>query len=159
MPRGGWRSNSGRKPGSKNKRPHIRLNATGLAEFAQQYTPEATMALVDIMRHGKSEHARISAAVHLMDRGHGRIPQGLFDDPRDSVRSEVVDRTPEEIFESIKRLRLPWRRMLPMFIQLGREKGIPLGRQEGLHYEDEIDQNSQNGQPPQGAEERSESDS
>jgi hypothetical protein len=84
MPRGGSRPNSGRKKGSKNLRPRRIIVADGkrLADLAGEYTAEATMTLVDIMRHADSDHARISAAGHLLDRGHGKAPQGSVVDPR-----------------------------------------------------------------------------
>jgi hypothetical protein len=84
MPRGGSRPNSGRKKGSKNLRPRRIVVADGkrLADLAGEYTAEATMTLVDIMRHANSDHARISAAGHLLDRGHGKTPQGSVVDPR-----------------------------------------------------------------------------
>jgi hypothetical protein len=84
MPRGGSRPNSGRKKGSKNLRPRRIIVADGkrLADLAGEYTAEATMTLVDIMRHANSDYARISAAGHLLDRGHGKAPQGSVVDPR-----------------------------------------------------------------------------
>ncbi len=149
MPRGGFRPNSGRKKGSRNTRPRIRpADAKDLAELAREYTPEATMTLVDIMRNSKSEHARISAAVHLMDRGHGRVPQGYFDDARKSPSSQVY-RTPEEIREELMTRRLPMRRLMSVFAGLQR-KDDAAEREEGQH--------SQNEKPPRGAGQQRESD-
>jgi hypothetical protein len=153
MSGGGWRLNSGRKKGSPNRRPRIRpADAKGLAELAQQYTPEATMTLVDIMRHSKSEHARISAAVHLMDRGHGKVPQGSFDprkSPSQQDNAERVFETPEELRQELMRRDLPMRRLRSLFQALEREEDAA---------ERENGQNCQSGQRPPGAEEQWESD-
>jgi hypothetical protein len=152
MPRGGSRPNSGRKKGSRNTRPRIRpADAKDLAELAQQYTPEATMTLVDIMRNSKSEHARISAAVHLMDRGHGKVPQGSFD-PRTSPSPQDNDReyeTLEELRQDLIRRGLPMRRLRSVLADLEREEDA-VEREKG--------QNCQSGQRPPGAEEQWESD-
>jgi hypothetical protein len=66
----------GRPKGSKNK-----LWAD-IRALAQVYTAEAILALVDIMRgHGRVRErippqARAYAASALLDRGHGKPPQG-----------------------------------------------------------------------------------
>ena len=110
------------------------------------------MTLVDIMRHSKSEHARISAAVHLMDRGHGKVPQGSFDPRKSSSPQDNADRvyeTPEEIRQELIRRRLPLRRLVPALAAL-------LSEQDAV--EREKGQNNQSGQRPPGAEEQWESD-
>jgi len=101
------------------------------------------MALVDIMRHGKSEHARISAAVHLMDRGHGRIPQGSWSAPENHL--DHVYRTVEEIQEELRRQRLPENLIGNITSKIEAEN-----RGNG--------QNSENGQPLPVAEEQWEND-
>jgi hypothetical protein len=104
MPCGGSRPNSGRKKGSKNLRPRRIVVADGkrLADLAREYTAEATMTLVDIMRHADSDHARISAAGHLLDRGHGKTPQGSVIDPRkQAAGSASVSNEPSSVREHL----------------------------------------------------------
>jgi hypothetical protein len=169
MPRGGWRPNSGRKKGSRNMRPHIRPpDAKGLAELAQEYTPEATMTLVDIMRNSKSEHARISAAVHLMDRGHGKVPQGSLDDPRKQadpqdylqrradplgLRADGGYPTSDDIIKEMRRRGITSKEAHRTAAQLER-----LEREEEAAKRKK-GQTPQNEYPPRGAEQQPESDS
>ena len=47
-----------------------------VTELARQHAPEAMAALVEIAKRGKSESARVAAAIALLDRGYGR-PQAL----------------------------------------------------------------------------------
>ena len=43
-----------------------------VAELARSYTSEAIDTLVDLMRHGKDERVRGTAAQALLDRGWGK---------------------------------------------------------------------------------------
>lgn len=43
-----------------------------VAELARSYTAEAIETLVDLMRHGKDERVRGTAAQALLDRGWGK---------------------------------------------------------------------------------------
>ena len=52
-------------PGGRPKDEHR------VAELARSYTLEAIETLVDLMRHGKDERVRGTAAQALLDRGWG----------------------------------------------------------------------------------------
>ena len=49
-----------------------------VAELARTYTSEAIDTLVDLMRHGKDERVRGTAAQALLDRGWGKPKQELL---------------------------------------------------------------------------------
>ena len=53
-------------PGGRPKDEHR------VAEMARSYTAEAIETLVDLMRHGKDERVRGTAAQALLDRGWGK---------------------------------------------------------------------------------------
>ena len=53
-------------PGGRPKDEHR------VAELARSYTVEAIETLVDLMRHGKDERVRGTAAQALLDRGWGK---------------------------------------------------------------------------------------
>ena len=53
-------------PGGRPKDEHR------VAELARSYTAEAIDTLVDLMRHGKDERVRGTAAQALLDRGWGK---------------------------------------------------------------------------------------
>jgi hypothetical protein len=83
-----------RKPGTWEKgrsgNPHGRparklADGRTLAELAREHTELAVDALVQIVREGESEQARVSAAEKLLDRGWGKPtqPVGLDDETRD----------------------------------------------------------------------------
>jgi len=62
----------GRPKGSLNK------VTAALAEAAQEYTEEALEILIEVVRKGRSEAARVSAACAILDRGHGK-PRQMID--------------------------------------------------------------------------------
>ena len=49
-----------------------------VAELARSYTSEAIDTLVELMRHGKDERVRGTAAQALLDRGWGKPKQELL---------------------------------------------------------------------------------
>ena len=49
-----------------------------VAELARTYTSEAIDTLVELMRHGKDERVRGTAAQALLDRGWGKPKQELM---------------------------------------------------------------------------------
>ena len=53
-------------PGGRPKDEHR------VSELARSYTAEAIETLVDLMRHGKDERVRGTAAQSLLDRGWGK---------------------------------------------------------------------------------------
>ena len=67
---GGMREGSGRPTGAGNKATsELKLS---LSELAREYTNDALDTLVDVMKSGQSESARIAAATAILDRGYGR---------------------------------------------------------------------------------------
>ena len=58
--------------GNPGGRPKV---AAEVRELARQQAPDAIAALVRIMMEGKSDAARVSAAVALLDRGWGKPKQ------------------------------------------------------------------------------------
>ena len=67
---GGIREGSGRPVGAVNRATsELKLN---LSELAREYTNDALDALVDVMKSGQSDSARIAAATAILDRGYGR---------------------------------------------------------------------------------------
>jgi len=67
---GGMREGSGRPAGASNQATsELKLN---LSELAREYTNDALDTLVDVMKSGQSESARIAAATAILDRGYGK---------------------------------------------------------------------------------------
>jgi Family of unknown function (DUF5681) len=60
------------KSGNPGGRPK---ELKGIQDLARTHCPEAIKTLVAVCKGGKSESARVTAAVALMDRGYGRPPQ------------------------------------------------------------------------------------
>lgn len=52
-------------------------NTSDMVTLAQAATPDAVMALMDIMTNGTSDSARVAAAVALLDRAHGKPGQSV----------------------------------------------------------------------------------
>ena len=48
-----------------------------LRDAAREYTADALKELARLAKHAKGEAARVAACRELLDRGHGRAPQGL----------------------------------------------------------------------------------
>jgi hypothetical protein len=75
MARGGSKPGErrgGRKPGSLNKA------TADVRAAAQQYTEEAVKTLATAMRAAKAPwNARVTAAIALLDRGHGKPKQSV----------------------------------------------------------------------------------
>ena len=85
MPRGGIRSTSFKpgvsgNPGGRPKKPQtieVRRIILGVKEAARELTLDAIDTLAAIMKDSKAPAAaRISAAVALLDRGHGQAFPG-----------------------------------------------------------------------------------
>ena len=67
---GGIREGAGRPVGAGNKATsELKFN---LSELARQYTNDALDTLVDVMKSGQGDSARIAAATAILDRGYGR---------------------------------------------------------------------------------------
>ena len=68
--RGGKREGAGRPSGAKNIAT-AELKRS-LSELAREYTDDALSALFEIARYGRSERARVAAAIAILDRGYGK---------------------------------------------------------------------------------------
>lgn len=92
------------KSGNPSGRPVYRLpDGRTLTELARSYTEEAVTALVDVMRQGDSDSARVAAAKHILDRGWGQAPQTIAIEPP----TEPLDMSnlSDEKLEAIETLR------------------------------------------------------
>ena len=65
-------------PGSSGNPGGRPKDEARVAELARSYTSEAIDTLVDLMRHGKDERVRGTAAQALLDRGWGRPKVDVF---------------------------------------------------------------------------------
>jgi hypothetical protein len=75
---GGRRPGAGRPKGSVNKPKWEVPTDLNLVQLARSYTVEAIEILIAVARDLEAPHAaRIAAAAHLLDRGHGRPPQAV----------------------------------------------------------------------------------
>lgn len=86
----------GRKKGTPNK--STIAQGIALSTLAQQYTETALETLVAIARSGESEAARVSAAVAILDRGHGKPPQAVEHSGKDGgaiLFQTVYEREPD----------------------------------------------------------------
>jgi hypothetical protein len=101
MTRGGKRPGAGRPQGALNRATESQ-RAT-LSELARDHTEEAVAALVDVMRHGASESARIAAANAVLDRGYGKAAVNLDLDSisSDGTMTPVHALSDEEINQQI----------------------------------------------------------
>ena len=84
--------NSG-NPGGRPKDEHR------VADLARSYTTEAIETLVELMRHGRDERVRGTAAQALLDRGWGKARQEIAQDisgPQESYL-DVLKRVSEKI--------------------------------------------------------------
>lgn len=75
----------GRKAGTPNKA------TAAVKAVAQEYTADAIDVLVQIMRKGEGEPARIAAARELLDRGHGRARQTMKHEGLEPAKLAVVN--------------------------------------------------------------------
>ena len=67
---GGIREGSGRPVGAVNKATsELKFN---LSELARQHTNDALDTLVDVMKSGQSDSARIAAATVILNRVYGK---------------------------------------------------------------------------------------
>jgi len=73
--RGGARQGAGRPAGALNKDTAEKRKA--IAELAKEHTRAALDALVDVMEHGQSESARVSASNAILDRAYGKPMQSM----------------------------------------------------------------------------------
>ena len=68
--RGGKREGTGRPNGAKNIATADLKRS--LSELAREYTDDALSALFEVARYGRSERARVAAAIAILDRAYGK---------------------------------------------------------------------------------------
>src|SRR5215469_5643241 len=85
-----WQQGQSGNPGGRPK------GHGSIRELARQHTDAPINTLVEIAERGKSESARVAAAVALLDRGWGKATQHLAGDPDTPIVS------PWTIFEQLK---------------------------------------------------------
>lgn len=90
--------------GNPSGRPVYRLpDGRTLTDLARSYTEEAVEALVEVMREGDSDSARVAAAKHILDRGWGQAPQTIAVKP---VEEDLdLSGMSDEQIEAIRTLR------------------------------------------------------
>ena len=80
---GGMREGSGRPAGAVNKATsELKFN---LSELARQHSNDALDTLVDVMKSGQSDTARIAAATAILDRGYGKPSMAQVDNSTGQV--------------------------------------------------------------------------
>jgi hypothetical protein len=81
-------------PGGRPKAAH------DLKALAQEQTAEAVKTLIDVMKNGDKDAARVAAASALLDRGYGKPMQSI-----DVTQRRAVDEIPEDLIDAaIERL-------------------------------------------------------
>jgi hypothetical protein len=63
-----------------------------LGELVRSHAPDAVRALVDIAANGKSESARVSASIAVLDRAFGRPAQADTPSPSDTSSETTAER-------------------------------------------------------------------
>ena len=81
---GGFREGSGRPLGASSKA--TQEAKARISDIAKEYSQDAIETLVDVMRNGNSDNARIAAATALLDRAYGKPSKEIVSD-RPSVES------------------------------------------------------------------------
>lgn len=69
-------SKPGERRGGRQKGVPNKANQD-IRAAAQEYTADALATLVKVALNGESEAARVSAAVHILDRAHGKPAQAV----------------------------------------------------------------------------------
>ena len=119
--RGGKRPGAGRPKGSGNKAS--KLDRENMILEARSYGNIALETLKDIAQNSKSDTARISAAVHLLDRAFGK--PGVIPDMRTTEDKEA------EKLEDHDELEELWKQALnqpaPDIISTGKQRGQGAG--------------------------------
>ena len=67
----------GRRPGAGRPRGSNGAKTLELRVSAGEHAVAAIAALVNVMQHGRSESARVAAAIALLDRAYGKPRQSL----------------------------------------------------------------------------------
>lgn len=75
MSRGSRRQRAGRPVAAKTR--YAAVPRMSPAVQARQHTEEAIDQLVQVMRYGESDAARLSAAIAILERGYGKPAQSV----------------------------------------------------------------------------------
>lgn len=59
--------------------PPDEIDLADVQELAKFYTNVAIDTLVDVARNSTRDAARVAAALGILERGHGKIPQGVIE--------------------------------------------------------------------------------
>ncbi len=104
MARGGKRKGAGRPKGSRSAA--TKQQQATISDMAREYSSDALTALVDVVRNGVSEAARVAAANSLLDRGYGKPVQSLEHSGKDGepIEHRNVPSSEGELIEQAKRL-------------------------------------------------------
>lgn len=89
--RGGKRPGAGRKPGSRNVATSDDIKDLG--REARGYSKLAIQTLARIAKEGESEAARVSAAIHILDRGYGKATERVEHSGIDGAAIQVNEET------------------------------------------------------------------
>jgi hypothetical protein len=90
--KGGFKAGASGNPGGRPKAASV------IAIEARKHGLAMVGVLNTIARKGKSEQARISAAVALLDRGYGRPSQSVeLNFHADLLQKRLLEMTPEEL--------------------------------------------------------------
>jgi hypothetical protein len=79
-----------------------------IQSLARSHTPSCISALAGIVRKGRTDTARVNAAIALLDRGWGKAPQSVTVDGQASIKvvirhilegkdGEAMDANPNDI--------------------------------------------------------------
>lgn len=90
---GGKREGAGRPVGAKNKTT-VEQQAR-LTDLAREHTVEALETLLDVMRNGLTDTARMAAANAILDRAYGR-PRQAIEEQISIARPSVIELVPYE---------------------------------------------------------------
>ena len=92
-------------PGQSGNRGGRPKAVIAVRDLARQHTAAAVETLLTVMQGKKSPaHARVSAAVAILDRGWGRPAQAIAGPDGDPLQLEAVQREAEAFRERILRL-------------------------------------------------------
>ncbi len=129
MGRGGARPGAGRPHGARNKA--TQSQSATLSEIAKSYAPEALEMLAEVMRHGKSDAARVSACLAILDRAFGR-PKQADPEPQSDALGDLLKEMQAGGGTKI--------RPVPNPVQLSSETPVPNGFEEKriLHNGDQL---------------------
>ncbi len=88
---GGKREGAGRPAGSVNK------TTAELKEYCQEFSEDIISMLAQLAYYSIDPRVRIMAGKEILDRGHGRAPQGVEVSGPDGKPIESIDMTNKEL--------------------------------------------------------------